>query len=54
VSITIEPVSGTQHSLTNDFGFYKNSGHTITKTRITDPTGTGVRINEPSASPSQW
>lgn len=46
-NISINPVSGTQDDPTNDFGFYKNSGYTLSKQRVTDPSGTGVRINEP-------
>jgi hypothetical protein len=48
-SISINPVTGglAQNNPTNDFGFFKNSGHTVTKARVTDPTSTGVRINEP-------
>ena len=46
-SIVIEPVAGTQNDTTRDFGFFKNSGHTLTKARVTDPTSTGVRVNEP-------
>ncbi|MGB5051270.1 MAG: SdrD B-like domain-containing protein, partial [Caldilineaceae bacterium] len=47
--ISIDPVAGglSQNNPNNDFGFFKNSGHTVTKVRVTDPSGTGVRINEP-------
>ncbi|HRJ41373.1 MAG TPA: SdrD B-like domain-containing protein, partial [Caldilineaceae bacterium] len=46
-NITINPVGGPANDPTNDFGFYKNSGHTVTKVRTSDLSGTGVRINEP-------
>ena len=48
-SITIDPVASglSKDNPTNDFGFYKNSGHTVSKAQVTDPTGTGVRVNEP-------
>jgi chemotaxis protein CheY-P-specific phosphatase CheC len=44
-TITIDPVNGPQIDLTNDFGFYKNSGYTITKVQITDPNDAGVAVN---------
>ena len=48
-NIVIDPVAGgtAQNDTTQDIGFFQNSGHTVTKARVTDPTSTGVRVNEP-------
>jgi hypothetical protein len=42
---SIDPVNSPQNDPTNDFGFYKNSNYTITKVRVTDPSGEGVAVN---------
>lgn len=43
-NISIDPVNGPQNDPTNDIGFFKNAGYTVSKTQLTDPTKLGVSV----------